>query len=511
MVRNGAWWSFFVGCLACFLAGLIYAFGTWSPALKSTFNYSQEQIGTLALARDIGLFVAMDAGLLTARCGPHWTLGAASLMLVTSNLFIWVAFRSGEVPFFVMIIAFWLFGHSLGWADNAGITTGVKNFPRQKGKAVGLMKALEGIAAAVTNTLFYSFFSGHNETENYPLLQAVVGGAIGLVGTPIMLKTNALADESDSVLSGKFSILTVWLLCYVIFCAVIGNLKSYNVATLVVAVAGLLGISFLAWPIGSTTGEEETHEVEDQLAPMSSCREAGRRDVSALEMLKMIDFYFLFFIYTIMCGTGLSFASNLGQIVTAVANDPNASSVSAVTMFSVCNSVGRVLLGFVSDVLRGRVNRPWILCFSTIFGAFGMITLPIMGEPALMPVAAILGLANGGIYALQAVLTEELFGPKDLALKYSCSMVAGCLGSLCFNEFLAGRTYDAAARRQGREVCLGSDCFEVYFYANAVCAGLACCSIIMLALRSRITYVKVNAALAMSQPAEATVSLQPGS
>lgn len=149
------------------------------------------------------------------------------------------------------------------------------------------------------------------------------------------------------------------------------------------------------------------------------------------------------------------------------------------------------------------------MSFSALLIVIGMVMLPTLGEEALSPVAAIMGFANGGVYALMAVVIEEIFGPQDLPLKYSCVMAAGCFGSLIFSDLLAGRTYDAAAARQGQQVCLGGECFGLAFWVTAVCACLACLSIAVVSTRSRSIYVQVNVAL--GHAAESAISLQPAS
>lgn len=82
--KNGAWWTFCAGSFTCFLTGFTYTFGEWSPVVKHSFSYSQvpcprpflkatwqAQLDTLALAKDLGNFISMDAGFTTNRYGAH--------------------------------------------------------------------------------------------------------------------------------------------------------------------------------------------------------------------------------------------------------------------------------------------------------------------------------------------------------------------------------------------------------------------------------------------------------
>ena len=71
--------------------------------------------------------------------------------MASSSVLIFLSLHH-EVPFGAMIALFCVFGHSMSFCDNAGIATSVRNFWQHKGSAVGLMKAMEGLTAAVINT-----------------------------------------------------------------------------------------------------------------------------------------------------------------------------------------------------------------------------------------------------------------------------------------------------------------------------------------------------------------------
>merc|ERR1719401_2292177 len=123
-----------------------------------------------------------------------------------------------------------------------------------------------------------------------------------------------------------------------------------------------------------------------------------------------------------------------------------------------------------------------------------MVLLHFGSTDFLLPVAAFMGLSLGGTFAVQAVIMEEIFGPKDLPLKYSCCYACASLGSLIFSDLLAGRVYDLAAELQGRETCLGQECFATTCTVSAVCSFLALLCSMVLVLMSRETYRLVNSA-----------------
>ncbi|CAE7357472.1 NFD4 [Symbiodinium natans] len=478
-VRNGAWWTFCAGSFTCFLTGFTYTFGVWSPVVKRAYSYSQAQLDTLALAKDLGNFICMDAGLVTNRYGAHISVAGGTLVLTLTCVAIYLAIGNGSVPFPAMIILFGLFGHSLGFCDNAGISTSVRNFPEHKGSAVGLMKAMEGLTAAVVGTVFYSVYSDE-DLDAFPLWLAFMALGIGAFSVPLIACTNSPDKEDAQTVSKKFSVLTVALLVYTAFCAVVAYNKAY---TLPVA----LVVALLPWGLFALACKGGQNGFE----PAGQRNRIERPNLSAWEMLHCVDFYLLYFTFVSLQGSGIMFSNNFGQIVKSVSNNPSASSGIYVTIFSIFNTFGRVFIGFGSESLKGTLNRPWFLVGASLLMSLGLALLEL-GEDFLGFSAAAVGFALGGTFALQAVVIEEIFGPEEMPVKYSYSFTAASVGSLLLSDLLAGCLYDAEAHRQGQAICLGSSCFGVTSAVTALCCAAAALSVAVVAFRSRGTYTQLQ-------------------
>eukprot|EP00931_Biecheleriopsis_adriatica_P105440 TRINITY_DN80002_c0_g1_i1.p1 TRINITY_DN80002_c0_g1~~TRINITY_DN80002_c0_g1_i1.p1 ORF type:complete len:518 (-),score=72.57 TRINITY_DN80002_c0_g1_i1:61-1614(-) len=510
---RGAWWTFAIASWVCFLTGLTYTFGAWSPALKETFRYSQEELGHLALAKDVGNFVVMDAGLITAKFGAHTTAAFGTTLLATSSLYLWHSIKGdGNVPFGVMVFVFWLFGHGLGACDNAAISTSVKNFPNHKGSGVGLMKALEGITGAAMGTIFYTTF-GTEQGGSYPLVIAVAAMIVGVLAVPLMKMTNSPVDEPDIIVGMKFRILALGLCCFITFCAFVAYSKAYNPITMAVSIAFLGALFLFVVPVGashganddSSSGRDVEEHGEIDLSSETTSEPASadglknqaelpeRPNMSVSQMLQTLDFYLLFLLFVSVQGSGIMFANNAAQVVKAVQEQEDADQSICIAIFSVCNSMSRVLFGFGSERVKGTINRPWFLVASAAVITFALALPPLhLGAWTLGLVSGGIGFAIGGTFALQAVVVEEIFGPKDMPLKYSFLYMAATIGSLLISDLLAGRIYDAAAREQGKEVCLGGACFNLSFIIAGVACLLATIGGAVVAIRSRKTYRCLN-------------------
>eukprot|EP00928_Gymnodinium_smaydae_P066622 TRINITY_DN495_c0_g1_i5.p1 TRINITY_DN495_c0_g1~~TRINITY_DN495_c0_g1_i5.p1 ORF type:complete len:224 (-),score=48.06 TRINITY_DN495_c0_g1_i5:271-879(-) len=168
-----------------------------------------------------------------------------------------------------------------------------------------------------------------------------------------------------------------------------------------------------------------------------------------------------------------------------------------VAVFSIANTTGRVMYGYGSEAMKRQINRPWFLSLSCLIIFSCMFTVHL-GASALVLVSGLIGFALGGTFSLQAVVMEEVFGPKDLPLKYSCCFVSASLGSLIFGNFF-GKVYDSVTASQQPEgatekveVCLGAECFAATTYVCAAASFLAFVSVIMFSMRSRKAYACLN-------------------
>eukprot|EP00928_Gymnodinium_smaydae_P085014 TRINITY_DN68311_c0_g1_i1.p1 TRINITY_DN68311_c0_g1~~TRINITY_DN68311_c0_g1_i1.p1 ORF type:complete len:518 (+),score=23.85 TRINITY_DN68311_c0_g1_i1:213-1556(+) len=426
----------------------------------------------------------MDAGWLTGRLGPHVTLALGSLSMLVGSISIWASVHSGwKVPYEVLLLSFWLFGHGLGYLDNAGISTSVRNFSNHMGTAVGLMKALEGITSAVMGMAFYTFFSAPSGLSEYPLLLAIAALVVGLISTPIMTIANEPSIEADVVVARKFKVLMAGLLCFVLLSAVIVTQKLYCWTTFGLSITMLCSMFLLVLPMRS----DDMHSSGHSASPPARAIGSSRPNLSVGRMLRTLDFYLIFFVMFVTQGVGIMFSNNLAQIDKALSMDGAADSGLLVAVFSVANTSGRILYGYGSEAIRGKVNRPWFLGMSCLLITTCMVLMHF-GQSTLVLVSALMGVSLGGTFALQAVIIEEVFGPTDLPLKYSCCFVAACIGSMVFSDFLVGRVYDAAAAAQGRSICLGGACFAVTTYVCAIAGFVAFVCSITFSYRSRNAY-----------------------
>jgi len=455
--------------------------------VKHAYQYSQSELEGLALAKDVGSFLCMDVGWINARFGPHVTMALGCLAIAVSCSCIGAAAVTGDFPYTLMLMLFWIWGHGMSACDNSGISTAITNFPRHKGTACGLMKAMEGITAAVMNTIFYTF-SDKDHLEYYPMFLASTGLSFGVLLVPVMYKTNQPALESDIVIEKKFSCLTVALLCYIVFSGIIGYFKYYNYVTLATAALCLCSLFLITLPM-TPVGTDDADEAS--AGSVRAPHTFSGVDMLVSSMLKTLDFWVLFVTCVLLVGAQIMFSNNLAQLTTSLNQDVSADSAVYVTLFSVFSAFGRVLVGFGSEVMKETVYRPWWVCVSSIASCLSCLFV-LLGKDFLAPASACMGFGVGSIFALTAVVVGELFGPSQIAVKYSCIFAACLFGSVLFGSLLAPLVYDAEAHVQGTDVCLGEGCFRTTFIATALSSLLSLLTASFVALRSRCLYSRLH-------------------
>ena len=150
------WTALAAGAIVESVSGSSYAFGVYSSTLQVDLNLTLSQINAMASAGNVGYYTNFFAGLSFDAFGPLRTgLAGITMSLVGYSLF--AAYSDRRLPTSVAGLAFatFLWGHGAGYADTAALATSVRNFPRDRGLVVGLLRAFFGLSAAILS-LYYS-------------------------------------------------------------------------------------------------------------------------------------------------------------------------------------------------------------------------------------------------------------------------------------------------------------------------------------------------------------------
>mmetsp|Transcript_140372 Transcript_140372/g.448675 ORF Transcript_140372/g.448675 Transcript_140372/m.448675 type:complete len:543 (-) Transcript_140372:115-1743(-) len=502
-VKGGAWWTLASSLSLMLLAGTIYGFGAWSPALRDAYSMDQDTLDLLAVASHIGNYVVLDSGMLTAKFGTVFgmCLGCAYACIGYSFLWFSLSIVPGQVPTALLVAACWLFGHGCGTIDNAVMTQALADFKDYRGYATGCIKAYFGLATATVSIIYEAVF--RPDKSNFLLFLGIYSAVAGVSLVPVVAKTKGLVDEASRTVERKFRILAFGLMSFAIYFFVIQILRDMISSTgwmMILVSVGVGMASLFLLPIrkrrrsiNDDTSEEDVEKWSDisrLTAQAASVAANPPREVTGLQMLTYVDFWMFMFVCVIAQGCGLALLSNAAQILPALSGkEMDSVQTPFVAAIAVFNSLARLCFGMLSELLRGKVPRSWFLVAAVCFITIGFAVLRLGGEAMVWWGALLIGFGYGGLWGVQPAMVSELFGLSDFSFKYSCSAAAAAVGSLIFNEGFAGPIFEKNVKdRPEFPNCYDRSCFDQTFVVAASCGIPAIIVAVMLAIKTHWVY-----------------------
>jgi MFS family permease len=356
----------------------------------------------------------------------------------------------------------------LGWASGIGyisaLSTNAKNFSAaHRGKVLGLISSGFGLSATLMSLIYVQGLADKSEDSRLPMFFALMG-----------------CLSATAYLMG------------VIF------LRVYPVPEL----GKVVTLENYAPPV-HTAGETADTSLLSQHTENSTANvDWTERQVGLIEAAKHLftnarfwEVYLPFFVGT---GGGLFLINNLAAMQESLAGDKDKNVVQmlvislAVSMImnilakksqmkcvqklftldhyllflflllllllQLCNFSGRVIIGWLSDVLR--IPREYyfsacLLVLSITF--FASSTFPFHHAEYLYITTAFAGFAYGGIWAVTPAMLSEMFGLKNFGKVFGLTATAPGLSSTLFNQ-VAGAVYSANTKPGDDNTCYGRDC-----------------------------------------------------
>uniref|UniRef100_A0A7S2V0H0 Nodulin-like domain-containing protein n=1 Tax=Fibrocapsa japonica TaxID=94617 RepID=A0A7S2V0H0_9STRA len=495
------WASLGAGFLLAAFAGTGYAFGIFSPSLQKALQYDQEDIDMVASAGQVGMHLALVTGLLMDYCGQRITLAVGALLIFGGFQLLYLS-ATLVIPSSVASISLFYFAAQLG-CSALGITTisvAIKNFPfRDRGKVAGLAKAYFGISSSVFAELYYCLYEPDGigflrfTSVAVPLVVFLSMATFTILPPEKVpydkeecsrsLGTSKKSADEESPSSPCFKLwyrhlgaLIVFLLGVSFFSQFSPGSSTGLKAALATVLFGLLGMVHilpryygnLKQPKsgGRPYGEQvtptsaapcsnlvsESQPLLDREGRPSEKGEwlvntahkgvgaAAGQDLGLWKALQQPSFWMLFLAFFCGTGSGLIVINNVQQIARAVTGaSPSSYFVSLIGIF---NCIGRVTIGWISDVCREYVTRPQLLCLVLL--CMGLVHLAFASgfQAVFYPCLVLTALCYGGQFPLTSAIVADLYGSKYMAQNYGALDTAPSFGSYIFAAGLVNFFYE---------------------------------------------------------------------
>eukprot|EP00250_Pteridium_aquilinum_P014826 c22223_g2_i1 orf=332-2218(+) len=221
-----------------------------------------------------------------------------------------------------------------------------------------------------------------------------------------------------------------------------------------------------------------------------------------------MDMLILFISLTCGVGATLTAIDNMGQIGESLGYSKKSIST-FVSLISIWNFLGRVLAGFISEILLRRYRFPRTLLLTIVLGlaCVGHLLIAFPAQNTLYIASIMVGLCFGAQWPLLFAIISELFGLKYYATLYNVGGIASPLGSYLLNVRVAGHLYDREAERQNAAMlllggagaqapasvdgdlkCMGPQCFRLTFLIMTMVSAFGSLVSSVLVLRTKKFY-----------------------
>ncbi|GLJ55059.1 hypothetical protein SUGI_1181760 [Cryptomeria japonica] len=567
------WLGFVTAIWVQAIAGNNYTFANYSVALKAILGLNQLQLNNLSVAKDVGKAFGLVAGFASDYL-PTWLIlliGSLEGFVGYGAQWLVVSHRIRPLPYWQMCVFLCMGGNSSTWMNTAVLVTCMRNFSKNRGPVVGILKGYVGLTPAIFTDICAALFA--SDPSSFLLMLTLVPGIVCVASMLFLHPIPSEPDEREqkretqnfSLLNVVAIVLAIYLLAFdmsgqhgpALSRVFTGFLLLLLAAPLIVPAKILIQDHYSAGA-SSTPGKSNSTDIEKQViepllknikeaepsepskalenqAPESNSNAelVARKprigeDHTILEAMQKFDFWLLFFTFLCGVGTGMALINNLGQIGLAMGY----ADVSVfVSLISISGFFGRIASGSISEhfIRKAGVPRPAWMAASQVVMIVGYITMAVGMQGSLYIGSVVVGICYGVRLSVSVPTASELFGLKYYGLMYNILILNLPIGSFLFSGLLAGILYDIEAAKPEKfsarrwmyglwspqylmngKTCVGAHCYRLVFLVMAGVCLLGFGLDVLLTIRMRNLYEKVYKSRKATESAQIQTKNQGG-
>ncbi|KAA1479102.1 MFS general substrate transporter [Dentipellis sp. KUC8613] len=475
--------------LVALSSGTNYVVSAYAPQLGARLHLTHTQLNYVALGGNVGVYTSGPIfGKLVDKYGPRPLLASAFVFLLSGYSGIRALYDAGldegeQLSKFHLVMLI-VCGVLTGLGGNAGLTSAINatanSFPDvSRGTVVGIVISGFGLSAFFFSSLSHILFPGN--TSDFLLILAL-GTALPMILGFFFVRRIPLPEHAREHAAERGAADTYERLStseprspftkpnnshtHLLAADADGDVELEDEHAEEVrehrrresAHAASLAPVFDAVelsPSASTEGfRARVGGVSDDEVPYEKSKHWKGQDISGRALWMSGDFWLMCFTNMLLSGTGLMYINNVGVITQALfaknnptfdTNDSTTWQAAQVSIISVANFAGRVIIGVLADAVKSRLRYPRSFCIPLVAGLFILSQLVLIGTDSvqgLWKASAVLGLAYGSMFGLFPTVVIEWFGLAHFSENWGYVSLSPIVGGNLFS-IAFGRNLDA--------------------------------------------------------------------
>ncbi|KAI9987845.1 hypothetical protein PInf_023954 [Phytophthora infestans] len=435
--------SLLAGVLLMLGVGSTYALSAWNAQLKTLLHFTQAGISTVSAMTMLGTYMSYIPGVIFDRLGPYTSvlLSGSAMLVVHLAMFTALQFAPECVSPLGIGCAMMLFGLLSSFCVFSSIVPNESLFgDANRGKVIATLTSSYSCGGAFFAFVFHEGFHS-TDVPGYFLFVGNYLLAACVFGWFVFARPRH-EEEKDT------------------------KRRSRSIE------------------VGGATSMESSGDVN------GSADSQTPDDITGVALLTDMRFWMLFIPVMIVIGAGLLVMSNVSFIVESLGG-PLHQVPFMVALFSIVNTLGRLVTGAVSDHLLAKYPRAYFAALSVVLTAVTQVVFLSVSPTWLVLPVAMAGFSEGVMFGTFPVVVREEFGLQHFGKNFGLISIANCVGYPLFFSPLASYVYQhptATRTVDGVEKCFGTQCFAPVFVvaiALSVVAFVCCVQLARLQRRRK--------------------------